>query len=492
MSLLAFENVSKSYGATPALENVSLDIPAGKIVGLLGPNGSGKTTLSKLIYGLLQPDQGRVLINDMDPSPATKAIVAYLPDTTYLNEQMKVKEALTYFKTFYKDFNLERAHHLLADLGIDENSRLKKLSKGNKEKVQLILVMSRDARLYVLDEPIGGVDPAARDYILNTIINNYSPTSTVLISTHLISDIEPILDEIVFLKDGKVVRQGNVDDIRYESGESIDQLFRQEFKASAKEIIMFWNLVRYEFKNVNKWYLALYAAVLILSALIGIQAQTYNHLPVKESQPVLLIFLATVFGGLMITLGISTIFLIIKRFKGSVYDRQGYLTLTLPVSEHYIITAKLVGAFIWSIVSTAVLALSAFIVLTLTAPDWFATSDLIPFIETHLPQLSLMGVSFLLNTISGILCIYLAISIGQLFNEYRTALSIVAYIGIQIVVGFIELFYRSNPGFYFPSTTGGADQFQMGIIMTILEEVILIAIYYLGTYHILKNKVNLQ
>lgn len=236
MSLLAFENVSKSYGETPALENVSLDIPAGKIVGLLGPNGSGKTTLIKLINGLLQPDQGRVLINDMDPSPATKAIVAYLPDTTYLNEQMKVKEALTYFKTFYKDFNLERAHHLLADLGIDENSRLKKLSKGNKEKVQLILVMSRDARLYVLDEPIGGVDPAAREYILNTIINNYSPTSTVLISTvlistHLISDIEPILDEIVFLKDGKVVRQGNVDDIRYESGESIDQLFRQEFKA---------------------------------------------------------------------------------------------------------------------------------------------------------------------------------------------------------------------------------------------------------------------
>ena len=255
---------------------------------------------------------------------------------------------------------------------------------------------------------------------------------------------------------------------------------------------MFWNLVRYEFKNVNKWYLALYAAVLVLSILIGMQGHYYNYISFKDSQPFLFIFLALVFGGLIITLGISTLFLIIKRFKGSVYDRQGYLTLTLPVSEHYIITAKLVGAFIWSIVSTAVLALSAFIVLTLTAPDWFATSDLIPFIETHLPQLSLMGVSFLLNTISGILCIYLAISIGQLFNEYRTALSIVAYIGIQIVVGFIELFYRSNPGFYFPSTTGGADQFQMGIIMTILEEVILIAIYYLGTYHILKNKVNLQ
>ena len=174
---------------------------------------------------------------------------------------------------------------------------------------------------------------------------------------------------------------------------------------------MFWNLVRYEFKNVNKWYLALYAAVLVLSVLIGMQGHYYNYVSFKDSQPVLLFFLALVFGGLMITLGISTIFLIIKRFKGSVYDRQGYLTLTLPVSEHYIISAKLVGAFIWSIVSTTVLAISAFIVLTLTAPDWFATSDLIPFIETHLPQLSLMGVSFLLNTISGILCIYLAISI---------------------------------------------------------------------------------
>ena len=255
---------------------------------------------------------------------------------------------------------------------------------------------------------------------------------------------------------------------------------------------MFWNLVRYEFKNVNKWYLALYAAVLVLSALIGIQAQTYNNLPVKESQPVLLTFLALVFGGLMITLGISTLFLIIKRFKGSVYDRQGYLTLTLPVSEHHIITTKLVGAFIWSLISTAVLALSAVIIVTITVPEWIPLSYVITFVETHLPQIFLTGISFLLNTISSILCIYLAISIGQLFNEYRTALSIVAYIGIQIVVGFIELFYRSNPGFYFPSTSGGADQFQMGIIMTILEEVILIAIYYLGTYHILKNKVNLQ
>ena len=254
---------------------------------------------------------------------------------------------------------------------------------------------------------------------------------------------------------------------------------------------MFWNLVRYEFKNVNKWYLALYGAVIILSALIGVQTQSLIKLP-EKNQSVILVLLATIFGGLMLTLAISTLFLIIKRFKGSVYDRQGYLTLTLPVSEHYIITAKLIGAFIWSILSTAVLALSAFIVLTLTAPNWFATPDLIPFIGTHLPQLSLMGVSFLLNTISGILCIYLAISIGQLFNEYRTALAVAAYIGIQIVIGIIEVFFNTSTNFYINSLAGFNDNFYMGASIGIVEELIFIAIFYLGTYYILRNKVNLQ
>ncbi|VTS33037.1 hypothetical protein [Streptococcus mitis] len=255
---------------------------------------------------------------------------------------------------------------------------------------------------------------------------------------------------------------------------------------------MFWNLVRYEFKNVNKWYLALYAAVLVLSVLIGMQGHYYNYVSFKDSQPVLLFFLALVFGGLMITLGISTIFLIIKRFKGSVYDRQGYLTLTLPVSEHHIITAKLVGAFIWSILSSTVLALSAFIIVTITVPEWISNSELIPLVGTFLPQLSLMGVSFLLNTISGILCIYLAISIGQLFNEYRTALAIVAYIGIQIVIGFIEVFFNTSTNFYINSLAGFNDNFYMGASVGIVEELIFIAIFYLGTYYILRNKVNLQ
>ncbi|HFI0037853.1 TPA: ABC transporter ATP-binding protein [Streptococcus suis] len=230
-TLVELQQVSKSYGGAVALNNVNLKLTAGKIIGLLGPNGSGKTTLIKLINGLLQPEYGQVLINGRTPSPETKAIVSYLPDTTYLDESMKVSDAITFFTDFYADFDKERALHLLQDLGIDINSRMKHLSKGNKEKVQLILVMSRQAQLYVLDEPIGGVDPAARDYILKTIVNNYSPTASVIISTHLISDVEQILDEVIFLQYGSVIRHENVDYLRIESGESIDELFRQDFKA---------------------------------------------------------------------------------------------------------------------------------------------------------------------------------------------------------------------------------------------------------------------
>lgn len=231
ITLIEFQQVSKSYNSLVALNNINAKLSAGKIIGLLGPNGSGKTTLIKLINGLLQPEYGQILINGRTPSPETKQIVSYLPDTTYLDENMKVADALELFKDFYADFDMERALHLLQDLQIDIQSRMKHLSKGNKEKVQLILVMSRKAQLYVLDEPIGGVDPAARDYILKTIINNYSPTASVIISTHLISDIESILDEVIFLHNGSIVRQGNVDDLRIESGESIDELFRREFKA---------------------------------------------------------------------------------------------------------------------------------------------------------------------------------------------------------------------------------------------------------------------
>lgn len=229
--LLQLHHVTKKYKKHVAIDDVTLSLPAGKIIGLLGPNGSGKTTLIKLMNGLLHPTTGDIVIDGYRPSVETKKIVSYLPDTSYLQENMKIKDALTLFEDFYNDFSREKAEHLLEDLDLNPDEQLKNLSKGNKEKVQLILVMSRQAKLYILDEPIGGVDPAAREYILRTIINNYCEDASVVISTHFIAEIEPILDEIVFLKEGKVILQGNTDDIREEYGKSIDSLFREKYKA---------------------------------------------------------------------------------------------------------------------------------------------------------------------------------------------------------------------------------------------------------------------
>ncbi|MCA1358452.1 ABC transporter ATP-binding protein [Streptococcus iniae] len=228
--LLQLHHVSKSYGGKKVIDDLTFTIPSGKIIGLLGPNGCGKTTLIKMINGLLQPNKGDIVIDGFRPSIETKRIVSYLPDTSYLREEMKISDIINYFDDFYVDFNKNKAHSLFRDLNLDLDERLKNLSKGNKEKVQIILVMSRKAKLYILDEPPGGVDPAAREYILKTIINNYSEDASVLISTHLISDIEPILDEAIFLKNGKVAISGNVDDLRENEGQSIDSLFRKTYK----------------------------------------------------------------------------------------------------------------------------------------------------------------------------------------------------------------------------------------------------------------------
>ena len=229
-AILSCNHLSKMYGNTTALSNVCLTLESGKIIGLLGPNGSGKTTLIKLINGLLTPSAGTVLINGNKPGVQSKSEVAYLPDNIYLNSWMTVKQIVSYFQDFYEDFRPELAYEMLEKLDISPKRRLKTLSKGNKEKVCLILTMSRNAKLYVLDEPIAGVDPAARDYVISTIINNYNPEATVLISTHLISDIEQVLDEVVFIQNGHILLQKTVDQIREENGKSVDELFREVFK----------------------------------------------------------------------------------------------------------------------------------------------------------------------------------------------------------------------------------------------------------------------
>ena len=229
-SVLECKNLTKKYITKTALKGIDLSVPKGAIVGLLGPNGSGKTTLLKLAAGLLKPTSGEISVCGLKPGAESKLLAAYQPDRVYLNDWMTVNDLVQMMADFYPNFNKDKAFEMLKNLKIEAGDKLKSLSKGTKEKVQLILTMSREVPLYMLDEPIGGVDPAARDYILNTIISNYSENSTVIISTHLISDIESVLNYVLFLKEGNIIRQGDVDSIREENGMSIDQLFREEFR----------------------------------------------------------------------------------------------------------------------------------------------------------------------------------------------------------------------------------------------------------------------
>lgn len=229
--VLRCEHVTKRYGTTVALDDVSLVLESGKIIGLLGPNGSGKTTMIKLINGLLTPEEGVLTVCGFVPGPESKTKVAYLPDNLYLSTWMTAKQIVAYFTDFYEDFRPELALEMMERLGISPNCRLQTLSKGNKEKVCLILTMSRNAKLYVLDEPIAGVDPAARDYILSTIVSNYNPSASIIITTHLITDIEQVLDDFVFLSyGGNVLYAGSAENTRNETGKSLDELFREVFK----------------------------------------------------------------------------------------------------------------------------------------------------------------------------------------------------------------------------------------------------------------------
>lgn len=229
-NILECQNLVKFFPGCLALNSINLAVPKGRIVGLLGPNGSGKSTMIKLANGLITPTSGKVLIDGMEPGIETKKIVSYLPERTYLNDWMNVNNMINFFADFYEDFNKQKAYDMLRRLGVDPAQRLKTMSKGTKEKVQLILVMSREAKLYLLDEPIGGVDPAARDYILDTIISNYSDEATIVISTHLIADVEKVLDEVIFINQGNIVLTSTVDDIREKENKSVDALFREVFK----------------------------------------------------------------------------------------------------------------------------------------------------------------------------------------------------------------------------------------------------------------------
>lgn len=229
-TLLECKDLTKKYGQTTAIDHINLAIESGHIIGLLGPNGSGKTTLIKMMNGLLTPTSGTLYMREQPIGVESKKHISYLPDHTYLNMNQRVSDIITFFADFYEDFDQERAYDMLEKLQISPKTRLKSMSKGTKEKVQLILVMSRHADLYILDEPIAGVDPAARDYILNVILSNYEPEASILISTHLIADIENILDEVIFIQNGQIRLTSSVDDIRENQGKSVDALFREVFR----------------------------------------------------------------------------------------------------------------------------------------------------------------------------------------------------------------------------------------------------------------------
>ena len=230
MPILECRDLSKRFGVIQALDTVNLTIEPGRVIGLLGPTGSGNTTLLKLANGLLTPTGGEVLVNGKAPGRESRSLVSYLPDKNYLPDWMKARQLMDFYDDFYDDFDRDRAMEMLLHLNIDEDMRIKEMSKGTREKVQLIMVMSRQAKLYLLDEPIGGVDPATRDYILDTIIRNYNPEAAVIISTHLIADVEQVLDDVIFIDRGRIVLQSSVDGIREEHGKSVDQYFREVFR----------------------------------------------------------------------------------------------------------------------------------------------------------------------------------------------------------------------------------------------------------------------
>lgn len=230
MNLLECTNLNKNYGNKTVLKNINLTIPRGKIIGLLGKNGTGKTTLIKLINDLLAPTSGKITINGNNVGVESKKIISYLPERTYLDKSMTIDKVIEFFENFYDNFDSKKARKLLRDLDLDTHQKLSKMSKGMQEKVQLVLVMSRSADLYILDEPLGGVDPATRDYILDTILTNFNEGASVIISTHLISDIERILDEVIFIDKGKIVLQSDSDELRKKEGKSIDEIFRRMFK----------------------------------------------------------------------------------------------------------------------------------------------------------------------------------------------------------------------------------------------------------------------
>ena len=433
-TLLYLQDVSKRFGKKTALDHISLEIAPGRMVGLLGSNGSGKSTLIKLINGLLVPSSGQIFICGQAPGPKTKAIVSYLPERTYLPDTVRAKGLLSFFRDFYTDFDAAKAEEMLQKLDIDPSSPLKTLSKGTREKVQLIMVMSRRARVYILDEPIAGVDPAARDYILKTIIQDYSEDASILLSTHLIADVEQLLDDVIFLKDGQIILSSSVEEIR--------DTRRLLFPGG---ILMLTKLISHEWKDTFKVPALLLTITVLLSAAslvyfsVADQASAGTDLNVRN----FVLYIACI----LILSGLSMILIIYFaiRFYKNLYTDEGYLMHTLPVKPWMLIVSKLTIGTIWFYLIDLLLvgAITLITLIALPTMAYFSPEDLLElrtmFQSYHtiftVPSILFLAIPvMIISSVFSLLTIYASISLGQLFSSHKVLASILCYLGLSTIL----------------------------------------------------------
>ena len=498
----AFEcrKLTMRYGKTLALDAVDLTLMPGRIVGLLGPNGSGKTTMIKLANGLLQPTSGEILIAGNAPGPKSKSLVAYLPDRDFLPPYMNVTQLLDFYSDFFVDFDRERAEKLLESLGFDPKQKLKAMSKGTKEKIQLVLTMSRRAKIYLLDEPIAGVDPAARDFIIRTIIGNYAEDALVVISTHLIADIETVLDEVVFLKKGHIVLHKQSDEVIAENGKDIDHVFR--------EVI----------KEVGMVMMPLYAAMLVLAAAAGLSMRfsimkgTRDF--VASTVPgVVTLILMLVYGALILAMAVMTLVMTTRNFRDNLLGSRGYLMNTLPVTTQSQVLSKSLNGLIWIALGGVASAVSGTIALlfVMRRQDWtefFRTINEM-FGDRMSPWVMLLQlvILFVLGALQIVTKIFVSISVGNLWRSKRGLGAVLMFVGLTVLQTLISnrlthlvpdasISYSlmgNGISMVFGMNSGDAGLFtarQMGFAAG--QDILYIVLFLIGTIWVLRNKMDLQ
>ena len=492
LNLIELTDLEKRYGKKEALTGINLTIGRGKIIGLLGPNGSGKTTLIKLLNGLLQPTSGEIKVNGKAPGVDSKKIISYLPDKMYFADWMKIADLMDFFEDFYEDFDRKKAEGMCETLKINTEAKVKSLSKGNKEKVQLVLVMCRKAQLYLLDEPIAGVDPAARDFILDTILNNYNEEGTVIISTHLIADIEKIMDEVIFIKEGNIVTYKSADDLREESGKSIDALFREiSYRCIQRRgRSMLGKLIKYDLKALAKILAPLWGVLLVMGLIFGISIRS-NLDGIGNT---MIVFSLVVIVAVIVAIFVMNVIIVIQRFWNGLLQEEGYLMFTLPVTTRSLILSKVISALIISCGTALVISLLGVEIIAISPVKLMDTVTYFGnwVIKVHAgPWIGYGAVIAVVGLLSGIYHIYAAMVIGQLSNGNRFLFAFVAYAVLSIIVSLIgipSMTNLDNMGSSLQNTFG----FDSDLWIYLVENIVIIIIYHIVTEVILTKKLNLE